>query len=89
MAPALDGFSRWGTLFKTYRAKSSLSAAAFAADDWKDVPQGLPNQLLQSTSNETALLWHVAALTRSVISAGTLLLLSRGGCSPWSQSVGT
>jgi hypothetical protein len=28
-------------LFETYRAKSSLSAAVFAADDWKDVPQRL------------------------------------------------
>ena len=28
-------FSRWGTLFETYRAKSGLFAAAFATDVWK------------------------------------------------------
>src|SRR5450631_4681285 len=38
-ACALEGFSRRGTLFETHGAKSSLSAAAFAADDCKDVPE--------------------------------------------------
>jgi hypothetical protein len=29
---SLDGFSRWGTLFETHRAKSSLYVCEFAAD---------------------------------------------------------
>jgi hypothetical protein len=41
MGCALDGFSRRGTLFDSYWAKSSCSAAAFGTNDWKKVPQGL------------------------------------------------
>ena len=47
----LDGFSRRGTLFETYRAKSSLFAFEFATDDWKDVPQGLK-------PSSVRVLWH-------------------------------
>ena len=47
---ALDGFSRRGTLFETYRAKS-LSAFEFSIEDWKDVPQGLK-------PSSARVLWH-------------------------------
>jgi hypothetical protein len=34
--------------FETHGAKSSLSAAAFAADDCKDVPQGLKPSVVRA-----------------------------------------
>ena len=45
MACSATAFSRWSTLFDPYGAKSSLSAAAFAADDWKDVVQGFEGKV--------------------------------------------
>jgi hypothetical protein len=48
---ALDGFSRWGTLFETYKAESCLFALEFSLEDWKDVPQGLK-------PSSARVLWH-------------------------------